>query len=100
MQIFGELLGDGRYKQMLAAADLPITLEWVNTTVSTVEVRQRSAIEIRHASPSLLHPYLTAALLQRPLAAVILAAAVAALHRCTVALVAATVDLVILSANL
>jgi hypothetical protein len=37
-QIFGKLLGDGRYKQMLAARGLPATLEWVNTTVSSVQV--------------------------------------------------------------
>lgn len=35
VQVFNDLLGDGRYKQMLANDGLPVTLQWVNTTAVT-----------------------------------------------------------------
>lgn len=38
MQVFHNLLGDGRYEQMLASSGLPVTLQWVNTTAVSFEV--------------------------------------------------------------
>ena len=37
--MLGSLLGDGMYQQQMAAQGLPLTLTWVNTSVTSFSVR-------------------------------------------------------------